>query len=162
MKKSLRFTVSTPINNKYGSDKGKLLGYAQIEAIGYWNTEDKEWDADYATFDIEKVTIQVDGKEQDATMAYRISRKLSDTFADIIDGATISHCEYMFFGESVETDVDSSDVEQDMSAYTPLPTDAELRLARRNVESGKFSSGDLLGAISSICNDYNKTLRASL
>lgn len=102
-KQTKQFVFDTPIVNDY---KGaKHVGYARIFGKGYYHPnshEAIEADDDVEalfTFDVEQVLTKYNGNEQDSTNAYRIAKDLSDTFADIIEKATMAHMSYLFQDE---------------------------------------------------------------
>jgi len=79
MKITVDLDFEMPIYDTY---KGKkLLGYARIVGVGYWNSYNEEWDSDYVDFDIESITIN--GK--DCTPLYHMAKELSDSIADKIN-----------------------------------------------------------------------------
>ena len=104
MKHSRKFIFDTPVNvPAYLKSKKQIaLCYARIEGIGYYyptshnDTEREDDPESIYGFDIEKVTLKSELTEQDSTIAYRCSHELSDTFADIIEGATWAHMAYLF------------------------------------------------------------------
>ncbi len=102
MKHTKLFTFDTSIIDKYAKTP-TTLGYARITGIGYWySVNQADYDngecnlEDIASFDIESVRLLVGGKEQDSTLAYRISNTMGDSFADRINEATLAHMGYVF------------------------------------------------------------------
>ena len=120
-KQSKRFTFDTPIINKFGNDKS-VIAYARISGIGYWDSNyiedwaNQECDLDsIASFDIEDITLKIGDREEPAMLAYRISKKLSDTFEDVIDDATLAHMEYLFspeYDKHEKAEVEHTDITQ--------------------------------------------------
>ena len=103
MKQTQKFVVDVTISQIYGSDKGKVLGYARVIGTGYWDKNYQEdWDNQeceldsIASFDIDDVILKVGTKEQNVTLAYRACKDLGDTFAENIDKATLGHMQYLF------------------------------------------------------------------
>lgn len=113
MKLTKKFTFSTPI-----AGFKDVIGYARIEGLGYWQSTNDEYDPELTDFDIECVTLLIDGKEEAATLAYRICHENNDDFAEQIDTATLAHQEYLFFGESgTLADIDHTDTVQNERPY---------------------------------------------
>lgn len=121
MKLTKRFTFDTPISKAtyIKPITSKVIAYARISGLTYWNDADKEWDNDYANFDIESVRLLMDGKEEDALITYRICKMLSDDFAEQIDKAVMAHSEYLFFPpiETGTPEADHTDTVQDEQKY---------------------------------------------
>lgn len=118
MKKQEKFQFETPIIEPYGVNKGKVYGYARVAGIGYWNEAyQKDWDnqdcelEDIASFDIENVLLLVNGITEEATQAYRVSHKLGDSMAELIETATLAHMEYVFRQPVEETRIAIGDHE---------------------------------------------------
>lgn len=135
---SRKFIVNVTISHLYGSNKGKVLGYAQVKGIGYWHEAYQEdWDNqqcdldDIASFDVESVLLQANGVDQEATLAYRMGKVLNDTLAECIDNGTLAHMEYLFSNDYQ----DVQDIE-----YTEL---SEQEYA----QSQQYSKRDFEGAL---------------
>lgn len=116
------FTVDIALSEKYGKNAGKVLGYAQIEGIGYQNNaylddfKNRECEPeDIFSFDINKVTIKIGTECQDSTLAYRLSRDCRGDLAEMIHPPVLAHMEYIFSEayDSETIDAEYTDLTQD-------------------------------------------------
>lgn len=104
MKHSKSFELPVIVKTKYGSDKGKLIGYARVTGKAYYydqrHADDKHDDDNESLFDFDIDTVMIGA--DNVTEAYRWSNQLSDTFADIINDACQDHAAFIFAKEVEE------------------------------------------------------------
>jgi hypothetical protein len=150
-KQSKRFTVDVTLSKQYGSDKGKVIGYARVSGVGYWDKNyQTDWDAkdceleDIASFDVESVLLKVGTTEENGRLAYDIDKALGGDFHEAIDNPVLAHMEYLFsehcekhnneeieFAECVmcaighTRDIELSEA-TDLDRHIPIPTVKEI------------------------------------
>lgn len=153
MKHSRKFIFDTPVNVPayLKSKKQQTLCYARVEGIGYYHdqshndTESEDDPESLFDFDIEKVILKEGLCEQESTIAYRVSKSLSDTFADVIEDVTKAHMGYLFDDMIAKywnrepitaiSEVDHTDATQDNKTYQVIAL-----VDKNNVHSFKIAS----------------------
>ena len=102
-KQEKKFTVDVTLSKMYGSDKGKVIGYARVSGVGYWDKNyQPDWDnkdcelEDIASFDIDNVLFLIGSTCESGKIAYDLSKQFGDSLADAIDAPVLAHMEYIF------------------------------------------------------------------
>lgn len=93
------FTFTTPlIKPKTSYDYAKQIATAHISGTCEISTrtDDGEFDYCYATLTNVAVILEVQGVQQDSTLAYNVDKAFKGDLADLIDNAICNHCSMLF------------------------------------------------------------------